>query len=52
MDETKTTANSDIRYGEITAANLQRHIVRRLTYNPDFESMVGLMLAFLNDPGS
>jgi esterase/lipase len=52
VDETKTTANSDIRYGEITAANLQRHIVRRLTYNPDFESMVGLMLAFLDDPGS
>jgi len=50
VDVTKTTANSDLRYGEITAANRQRHIVRRLTYNPDFAAMVGAMLAFLADP--
>jgi esterase/lipase len=48
-DVTKTTANSEVRYGEITAANRQRHIVRRLTYNPDFAAMVGAMLAFLTD---
>jgi esterase/lipase len=50
VDETKTPANSEIRYGEITEANRQRHIVRRLTYNPDFAAMVGAMLAFLADP--
>ena len=47
VDVTKTTANSGLRYGEITAANLERHVVRRLTYHPDFEDMVGAMLAFL-----
>jgi esterase/lipase len=52
VDVTKTTANSELRYGEITEANLQRHVLRRLTYNPDFEAMVGLMLAFLADPNS
>ena len=47
VDVTKTTANSELRYGEITAANLQRHVIRRLTYNPDFEDMVSVMLEFL-----
>jgi esterase/lipase len=50
MDRTKTAANSEVRQGEITAANLQRHVVRRLTYNPDFEAMVEDLLAFLADP--
>jgi dienelactone hydrolase len=52
VDITKTTTNSELRYGEITAANLQRQIVRRLTYNPDFAAMVDAMLAFLADPDS
>jgi esterase/lipase len=52
VDVTKTTANSALRYGEITPANRQRHIVRRLTYNPDFAAMAGAMLAFLADPDS
>jgi hypothetical protein len=50
VDATKTVANADLRYGEITAANLERHIVRRLTYNPDFDAMMGAALAFLADP--
>ena len=49
-DVTKTPANTDLRYGEITTANLQRHVMRRLTYNPDFAAMVDAMLAFLADP--
>ena len=32
---------------EITAANLQGRIMRRLTYNPDFEAMTESMLTFL-----
>ncbi|MGH6897071.1 MAG: alpha/beta hydrolase [Geminicoccaceae bacterium] len=51
MDPSKTAANSKVRQGEITEANLQRHVVRRLTYNPDFEAMVEDLLAFLADPG-
>jgi esterase/lipase len=50
MDVTKTPANSELRYGEITEANRQRHVMRRLTYNPDFAAMVGLMLEFLAEP--
>jgi esterase/lipase len=50
VDVTKTAANSGLRYGEITEANLQRHVVRRLTYNPDFAAMADAMLAFLEDP--
>ena len=50
VDMTKTTANSELRYGDITAANLQRHIVRRLTYNPDFDAMIGAALDFLANP--
>jgi hypothetical protein len=51
VDVTKTTTNSELRYGEITEWNLQRHVMRRLTY-PDFEALVGAMLAFLADPNS
>ena len=47
---TKTTANSELRYGEISPANLKSHVVRRLTYNPDFDAMMGAALAFLDDP--
>ena len=47
MDPTQTPASSEVREGEITEANLQRHVMRRLTYNPDFEAMVESMLAFL-----
>jgi esterase/lipase len=50
VDAAKTAANANLRYGEITAANLERHIVRRLTYNPDFDAMTGAALAFLADP--
>jgi esterase/lipase len=50
VDATKTTANAELRYGEVTASNLQHHIVRRLTYNPDFGAMVEAMLAFLAEP--
>ena len=50
VDATKTSANADLRYGEVTAPNLQRHLVRRLTYNPDFAAMTGAALAFLAEP--
>jgi esterase/lipase len=50
VDPTKTSANTDLRYGEITTTNLQQHIVRRLTYNPDFDAMMDAALAFLADP--
>jgi hypothetical protein len=52
VDVTKTPANSEVRYGEILPANLQHHLMRRLTYNPDFAAMAGAMLAFLADPDS
>jgi esterase/lipase len=52
VDVTKTPANSELRYGEITEGNLQRHIMRRLTYNPDFAAMIGLVLAFLAEPNT
>jgi esterase/lipase len=50
VDATKTSANSALRYGEITEANLQRRIIRRLTYNPDFRGMTDAMLTFLAEP--
>ena len=50
VDPTKTSANTGLRYGEITPTNLQRHLVRRLTYNPDFAAMTGAALAFLAEP--
>lgn len=49
LDPTKTPENSDVRYGEITEPNLQRYVVRRLTYNPDFEAITEAMLGFLDD---
>jgi esterase/lipase len=52
VDVVKTPANSEARYGEITGANLERHVMRRLTYNPDFAAMAGAMLAFLADPNA
>jgi esterase/lipase len=51
MDPTRTAANSEVREGEITEANLQRHVMRRLTYNPDFAPMVEDLLAFLAELG-
>jgi esterase/lipase len=51
MDPARTPANSEVRLGEITEANLQRHVVRRLTYNPDFDAMVQDLLALLAEPG-
>ena len=50
VDVTKTSANSALRYGEISASNLESHVMRRLTYNPDFDAMVGAALDFLADP--
>ncbi len=48
VDRTKTPANSAIRYGEITEQNLATYIVRRLTYNPDFEALVRAILEFID----
>jgi hypothetical protein len=48
VDRTKTPANSAIRYGEITEQNLARYIVRRLTYNPDFDALVRAILEFID----
>ena len=45
LDPTKTPANSAVRYGEISAPNLAAYVMRRLTYNPDFDALVG------DDPG-
>jgi len=47
VDPTKMPANSEIRYGEITPANLERAIVRRLTWNPDFEAFADAVVGFL-----
>lgn len=49
-DRSQSPADSDIRYGEITEANLNTHIVRRLTYNPDFYDLSDEILAFFDDP--
>ncbi len=38
-DTAKTPANSEIRYGEITTENLAAHVMRRLTFNPDFDAL-------------
>lgn len=44
-------ANGDgrayLRYGEISDGNLHNYILRRLTYNPDFDHMAGQMIDFL-----
>jgi esterase/lipase len=47
LDPGKTPANSQIRYGEITQSNLSEHVMRRLTYNPDFDGLAGEILDFL-----
>ena len=36
-----------LRYGEVSEGNLQNYILRRLTYNPDFDQMAGQMIEFL-----
>ncbi|MEE8289983.1 MAG: hypothetical protein V3R80_00765, partial [Candidatus Tectomicrobia bacterium] len=42
------SARADIPLGETTKANTEQHrILRRLTYNPDFVSMVQRIDAFL-----
>jgi esterase/lipase len=46
-DPQKTPANSKVRYGEITQQNLAAHVVRRLTYNPDFDALVARTLTFI-----
>jgi esterase/lipase len=50
-DPAKTAANFDIRYGEVTHRNLSAHVVRRLTYNPDFDKLVIDMIGFLDGAG-
>jgi hypothetical protein len=47
-DPAMTTANSEVRYGEISAANLDAHVMRRLTYNPDFDRLAADMVSFLD----
>jgi esterase/lipase len=48
LDPDKTPANSAIRYGEISEQNLAAHVMRRLTYNPDFDALVSEILAFID----
>ncbi|HSA82626.1 MAG TPA: alpha/beta fold hydrolase [Geminicoccaceae bacterium] len=48
LDPGKTPANSAIRYGEISRRNLAAHVIRRLTYNPDFDALMGEILAFID----
>jgi esterase/lipase len=48
LDPDKTPANSAIRYGEISRRNLAAHVMRRLTYNPDFDALVSEILAFID----
>ena len=50
QDPAKTPDNSTIRYGEITPDNLAGHLMRRLTFNPDFEALAAAMLDFLAAP--
>jgi alpha-beta hydrolase superfamily lysophospholipase len=35
-----------LRYGEASAGNLENYVLRRLTYNPDFDHMAERMIAF------
>lgn len=37
----------DLRYGETSEGNLQNYVLRRLTYNPDFDHMAEQMIDFL-----
>jgi len=39
--------NSDIRYGEVDDDNLGNYVLRRLTYNPDFDHMAARIIDFL-----
>ncbi len=48
LDPGKTPANSEVRYGEITPENLADHVMRRLTYNPDFEALMSSILDFID----
>lgn len=36
-----------LRYGEMSESNLENYILRRLTYNPDFDHMTSEMIDFL-----
>jgi esterase/lipase len=47
QDPGRTPANSAIRYGEITPDNLAGHVMRRLTFNPDFDALAAAILDFL-----
>jgi esterase/lipase len=47
QDPVKTPANSTVRYGEITRQNLAAHVMRRLTFNPDFDALATAILEFL-----
>jgi esterase/lipase len=47
-DPAMTPANSDVRYGEISEVNLDAHVMRRLTYNPDFDDLAADMVSFLD----
>ncbi len=47
QDPVRTPANSDVRYGEITADNLAGDVIRRLTFNPDFDGLASAILEFL-----
>ncbi len=48
LDPGKTPANSEVRYGEITPENLADHVMRRLTYNPDFKGLITSILTFID----
>jgi esterase/lipase len=48
FDPAMTTANSEVRYGEISQANLAAHVMRRLTYNPDFDRLAADIVTFLD----
>jgi hypothetical protein len=48
-DRSRTPTNSAVRYGEINGWNTDAHVVRRLTYNPDFDGLVEAILTFLDD---
>jgi hypothetical protein len=48
LDPDMTPANSAIRYGEISEQNLDAYVMRRLTYNPDFDALVSEILAFID----
>lgn len=49
-DWKKTPQNYNVRYGAISSENLAAHVMRELTYNPDFDRLADNMLAFLDNP--